>query len=151
MDQKSRKEIGLWLLAGVFMIVIQILLGGITRLTGSGLSITQWDVIQGTLPPLNHEQWQIAFDQYKNFPQYKLMNNEMTLSGFKNIFWWEFIHRFWARLFVPVFAINAPRSSRQLATARTSTILRMPLCPSRMPFMLHNRNFSINTTLLIKA
>src|SRR5215510_7045011 len=101
----SRKVIGKWLLLGVFMIFIQVMLGGITRLTGSGLSITQWDVIIGSLPPMNQEQWQNAFDQYKQFPQYKIMNNDMTLEGFKSIFWWEFIHRFWARLMGVVFVV----------------------------------------------
>ncbi|HYV91698.1 MAG TPA: COX15/CtaA family protein [Chitinophagales bacterium] len=105
MNSRERKQIGYWLLTGVFMIVIQVMLGGITRLTGSGLSITQWNVIMGSIPPTNHEQWQQAFDQYKQFPQYQLMNNEITLDGFKNIFWWEFIHRLWARLFIPVFLI----------------------------------------------
>ena len=105
MIEHSRKIVGTWLLAGVFMIVIQTLLGGITRLTGSGLSITQWDLIMGSIPPLNHEQWQLAFDQYKQFPQYKIMNYDMSLDGFKNIFWWEFIHRLWARLFIPMFLI----------------------------------------------
>lgn len=105
MNNKSRKQVGTWLLTGVFMIVIQILLGGITRLTGSGLSITEWNLILGSVPPMNHDQWQQAFEQYKLFPQYRLMNYEMSLSGFKNIYWWEFIHRLWARLFIPVFFI----------------------------------------------
>lgn len=105
MISDSRKLIGSWLLLGVFMIMIQVLLGGITRLTGSGLSITQWDVIMGSLPPMNHAEWQQAFDQYKQFPQYKLMNSDMTLDGFKSIFWWEFIHRLWARIMGFAFII----------------------------------------------
>src|SRR5262245_46275436 len=105
MNKNSRRQISAWLFTGVFMILIQILLGGITRLTGSGLSITEWDVIMGALPPANEVQWQEAFDKYKQFPQYKLMNSEMDVSGFKKIFWWEYVHRLWARLFVPVFLI----------------------------------------------
>ncbi len=102
---QARKLISSWLLLGVFMILIQILLGGITRLTGSGLSITEWDVIMGSVPPLNDHDWQEAFNQYKQFPQYTLMNSDMSLSGFKSIFWWEFIHRLWARLMGVAFLI----------------------------------------------
>src|SRR5215831_8206478 len=99
------KIISWWLFIGVFMVFIQVMLGGITRLTGSGLSITQWDVIMGTLPPLNEQQWQKAFSAYQQFPQYKMMNSTMSLSGFKSIFWWEYIHRLWARLMAVVFLI----------------------------------------------
>lgn len=105
MNTKARKLISSWLLVGVFMIFIQVMLGGITRLTGSGLSITEWNVIMGTLPPMNQQQWQEAFDQYKIFPQFKIVNSEMTLAGFKSIFWWEYVHRLWARLMGVAFVI----------------------------------------------
>lgn len=85
------------------MIFVQVLLGGITRLTGSGLSITEWNVIMGALPPLNENQWQELFEKYKQFPQYKIMNGDMDLSGFKSIFLWEYVHRLWARTFGVVF------------------------------------------------
>ncbi|MCY7362899.1 MAG: COX15/CtaA family protein [Ignavibacteria bacterium] len=101
----SRKIIGYWLIAGLVMIYFQIVIGGITRLTGSGLSITEWNVMMGSLPPLSEAHWQELFNKYKQFPQFKIMNTEMTLSGFKNIFWWEYIHRLWARLFAIVFII----------------------------------------------
>ncbi len=94
-----------WLFVGLVMIFFQIVIGGITRLTGSGLSITEWNVIMGTFPPLSESHWQELFEQYKQFPQYKIMNSEMNLSGFKTIFWWEYIHRLWARLFALVFLI----------------------------------------------
>ncbi len=94
-----------WLFLGIVMIFFQIVIGGITRLTGSGLSITEWNVIMGSFPPLSETYWQELFDKYKQFPQYKIMNTEMTLSGFKTIFWWEYIHRLWARLFALVFLI----------------------------------------------
>lgn len=90
---------------GVLMVVIQVVIGGITRLTESGLSITKWDVVIGTLPPMNHQEWEKIFDDYKQSPQGKLINTDMTVSGFKTIFWWEYIHRLWARLFAPVFLI----------------------------------------------
>jgi cytochrome c oxidase assembly protein subunit 15 len=87
------------------MIIVQIILGGITRLTGSGLSITEWDVITGTLPPLNEQQWLTEFDKYKQTPQFRLLNSDFNLRDFKFIFFWEWFHRFWGRLIGIVFAI----------------------------------------------
>ncbi len=97
------KSVRWWLWTGVFMVLVQVMIGGITRLTGSGLSITEWDVLMGTLPPMHAEDWQEAFELYKQFPQYELVNSEMDLQGFKSIFWWEYIHRNWARLIGLVF------------------------------------------------
>lgn len=85
------------------MIFFQVVLGGITRLTGSGLSITKWDIVTGTLPPLTASQWQEAFDLYKATPQYQKINQGMELSQFKFIFFWEYFHRLWARLMGFVF------------------------------------------------
>lgn len=101
----SSKPVATWLLIGVGMIIIQILLGGITRLTGSGLSITEWNVVTGTLPPLNQHQWILEFEKYKQTPQFRFLNFEFSLSDFKFIFFWEWFHRFWARLMGIVFAI----------------------------------------------
>lgn len=95
----------IWLLAGVAMIVVQTSLGGITRLTGSGLSITQWDPIIGAIPPLNHHEWMVAFDKYRQTPQFRLKNPDFNLGEFKSIFFWEYIHRLWGRLIGVVFAI----------------------------------------------
>ncbi len=106
MDNRKRKAVAWWLLAGVIMIIIQTLLGGITRLTGSGLSITQWKPILGALPPLNAEQWNEAFDKYKQIGQFKYLNSDFTLSDFKFIYFWEWLHREWARLLGVVFAIG---------------------------------------------
>jgi cytochrome c oxidase assembly protein subunit 15 len=94
-----------WLLLGVVMLVVQVLLGGVTRLTGSGLSITEWDPIMGILPPLNDAQWQETFDSYKDIAQYKYINYNFTLGDFKLIFFWEWFHRLWARLMGMVFLI----------------------------------------------
>ena len=99
------KPVAVWLLIGVGMIIIQILLGGVTRLTGSGLSITEWDVITGTLPPMNEQQWAEEFNKYKQTPQFLLLNYDFTLNDFKFIFFWEGFHRFWGRLIGVVFAI----------------------------------------------
>lgn len=103
--QRSSRPVAIWLLIGVGMIIIQIILGGITRLTGSGLSITEWNVVTGTLPPLNDAQWLIEFDKYKATPQYQLLNTDFTIKDFKFIFFWEWFHRLWARLIGIVFII----------------------------------------------
>ena len=101
----SSRPIATWLLIGVGMLVIQVLLGGITRLTGSGLSITEWNVVTGTLPPLNEQQWIVEFEKYKQTPQFHFLNSDFTLKDFKFIFFWEWFHRIWARLMGFVFAI----------------------------------------------
>jgi heme a synthase len=98
------KAVANWLLIGVIMVMIQIALGGITRLTGSGLSITEWEVITGTLPPMNAEGWNTEFEKYKTTPQYQLLNSDFNLSDFKFIFFWEWLHRLWARIIGFVFA-----------------------------------------------
>lgn len=103
---RSSRLVATWLLIGVGMTVIQVALGGITRLTGSGLSITQWDVITGSLPPLNEQQWMVEFDKYRQTPQFQLLNFEFTLSDFKFIFFWEWFHRLWARTIGLVFAFG---------------------------------------------
>lgn len=104
-QNRSYKAVANWIMIGVAMLIIQILLGGITRLTGSGLSITEWDVITGTLPPLNQHQWLEEFHKYQQTPQYHILNFDFTLSDFKSIFFWEWFHRFWGRLIGVVFLI----------------------------------------------
>lgn len=94
-----------WLRVGIFMLFVQIIVGGITRLTESGLSITKWEIVSGTFPPINDESWQREFDLYKETPQYKEINEGMSLSDFKFIYFWEYIHRFWARWMGFVFII----------------------------------------------
>ena len=101
----TSRAVAIWLLIGVAMIIIQIALGGITRLTGSGLSITEWNVVTGTLPPLNAADWAAEFAKYQETPQYRLLNFDFTLQEFKYIFFWEWFHRFWARLIGVVFMI----------------------------------------------
>ena len=105
-DIRKRKAVAYWLIAGVLMIIVQTLLGGVTRLTGSGLSITKWDPLFGILPPLNHKQWEDAFNGYKQIGQFKFMNSDFTLSDFKSIFFWEWLHRFWARMLGLVFMVG---------------------------------------------
>jgi cytochrome c oxidase assembly protein subunit 15 len=101
---RSNKLVATWLLLGVVMTIIQFVLGGVTRLTGSGLSITEWEVITGALPPLSEEAWLIEFAKYKQTPQFQLLNFEFDLQNFKYIFFWEWFHRLWARIIGLVFA-----------------------------------------------
>src|SRR5690554_714482 len=104
-DARKRKVIAVWLLLGVFMIVVQIALGGITRLTGSGLSMTEWEPIMGFLPPLNEQEWLEAFEGYQQIAQFKYVNSHFTLSEFKFIYFWEWFHRNWARFIAVVFLV----------------------------------------------
>lgn len=104
-NMRTSRPVAIWIMVGVFMLMIQVLLGGITRLTGSGLSITEWDVVTGILPPLTHGQWLTEFHHYQGSPQYRLLNMDFTLSDFKFIFFWEWFHRFWARTIGFVFLI----------------------------------------------
>ena len=104
-ENRSSRPVAIWLLVGVAMIIVQIILGGITRLTGSGLSITEWDVITGSLPPLNEGKWIEEFHKYKETPQFRLLNYDFTLKDFKFIYFWEWFHRLWGRLIGIVFAI----------------------------------------------
>ncbi len=105
-EKLSSKPIAIWLLIGVAMIMIQVLLGGITRLTESGLSITEWKPITGSLPPLNNADWQTEFNKYKNTDQFRYIHADFTLNDFKFIFFWEWLHRFWARLLGIVFLVG---------------------------------------------
>jgi cytochrome c oxidase assembly protein subunit 15 len=102
-QKRGSRAIAIWLLAGVGMIMVQVLLGGITRLTGSGLSITEWKPILGALPPMTDQDWITAFDKYKEIGQFKHINFDFTLSDFKFIYFWEWFHRVWARLIGVVF------------------------------------------------
>jgi heme a synthase len=98
------RAIALWLLLCCAMVFAMVLLGGVTRLTESGLSITQWQPVMGVVPPLTAAQWTAAFDAYKAIPQYRAIHDGMTLEAFKGIFFWEYLHRLWGRLIGVVFA-----------------------------------------------
>jgi heme a synthase len=104
-ETRLSRPVANWLLIGVAMLMMQIILGGITRLTGSGLSITEWDLITGALPPMNQAQWLEEFHKYQQSPQYRLLNSDFSLRDFKFIFFWEWFHRLWGRLIGFVFAI----------------------------------------------
>ncbi|WP_310476192.1 COX15/CtaA family protein [Sandarakinorhabdus sp.] len=99
------QAIAIWLLFMAGLVFAMVVVGGITRLTESGLSITRWDVVSGTLPPLTDAQWQRQFDLYRQSSQYKLMNAGMSLAAFKGIFFWEYVHRLLGRLIGLAFAL----------------------------------------------
>lgn len=104
-DYKYSKTVRYWLLLGLIMLIGQVVLGGITRLTGSGLSITKWDIISGVIPPLDAGQWGEAFSLYKQTPQFSKINATFTLSDFKFIYFWEYFHRLWVRSLGVVFLV----------------------------------------------
>lgn len=105
-EMKSYSSIlKIWLITGLAMIFLQVIIGGVTRLTGSGLSITKWDIVTGALPPMNEAGWQYEFELYQQTPQYQKINQGMSLSEFKFIYFWEYFHRLWARLMGFVFII----------------------------------------------
>ncbi|WP_295677143.1 COX15/CtaA family protein [uncultured Mucilaginibacter sp.] len=103
--RKNNRKVSIWLGVGVVMLMVQILLGGITRLTGSGLSITQWDPLMGALPPLNTHAWEQSFAHYRQIAQFKKLNSQFTLADYQSIFFWEWLHREWARLMGLVFLV----------------------------------------------
>jgi len=102
---KSRRAVGFWLLAVALVILGMVTVGGLTRLTGSGLSIMEWDPILGALPPLNDAQWQDVFHKYQQITQYKALHQGMGLEGFKGLFWWEWSHRLLGRLLGVLFLV----------------------------------------------
>lgn len=102
----ARRAIRAWLALMFVMVVAMICVGGLTRLTDSGLSITEWKPVTGALPPMNAADWQQEFDLYRQSPQYHLMNSDMTLAGFKAIYWWEWGHRQLGRAIGLVWALG---------------------------------------------
>ena len=97
-NPKINNQLSIWLISMFIIISIMIVVGGLTRLTDSGLSITEWQLFSGLLPPLNQNDWILYFNLYKEIPEFKLQNFNMTLQEFKVIFWWEWAHRFLGRL-----------------------------------------------------
>ena len=97
-NKDINNQLSIWLITMFFIISVMIIVGGLTRLTDSGLSITKWQLFSGLIPPLNQEDWIMYFNLYKQIPEFKLQNFNMTISEFKIIFWWEWAHRFLGRL-----------------------------------------------------
>ena len=105
LNQNYKNSIMLWLITLTIMVFLIIIIGGLTRLTDSGLSMVDWQPILGTIPPLNNNQWMDVFNDYKLTPEFLYVNKNITLDEFKYIFWWEWFHRFFARLIGLVFII----------------------------------------------
>ena len=97
-NKNINNQLSIWLITMFFIISVMIIVGGLTRLTDSGLSITKWQLFSGLIPPLNQEDWIMYFNLYKQIPEFRLQNFNMTISEFKIIFWWEWAHRFLGRL-----------------------------------------------------
>ena len=102
---KKDKPVVIWLLTGCLLIFVMVVVGGITRLTNSGLSMVDWKLIMGMLPPMSESEWLITFEKYKQFPEYQQVNFMFTLSEFKSIFFWEYFHRMIGRFIGMVFII----------------------------------------------
>jgi len=103
--RRNRRRVAIWLFGVAYMIWGMVLLGGATRLTGSGLSIMEWAPLSGALPPVSHAEWTRLFAEYQRIPQYALLHPGMGLEGFRQIFWLEWVHRAWGRLIGVVFLL----------------------------------------------
>jgi len=103
-DMRDR-PVALWLLGVAALVFLMVIVGGVTRLTGSGLSMVEWKPVTGFIPPLNEADWQTLFDQYRQYPEFQQVNRDMDLAGFKGIFWLEFIHRLLGRLIGIAFLV----------------------------------------------
>jgi cytochrome c oxidase assembly protein subunit 15 len=105
LPRDQSRSVAVWLFACAVLVFVMVVVGGVTRLTGSGLSITEWKPIMGALPPMNHADWMDAFEKYKAIPQYQQVNAGMSLAEFQGIFWWEWLHRLIGRLIGVAFAV----------------------------------------------
>ena len=105
MDTVARRHVALWLLLCSAMVFAILVVGGVTRLTHSGLSIVEWQPIVGVIPPLDQAEWEATFEKYRQTPEYRLVNHKMTLDEFKGIFFWEYVHRVLGRLIGVVFLL----------------------------------------------
>ena len=105
MTERDRRRVAGWLLVCAALVFAMVLVGGVTRLTRSGLSIVEWQPLVGALPPLSHADWEALFARYRETPEFRLVNFQMTLEGFKGIFWWEYLHRLLGRAIGFVFLL----------------------------------------------
>ncbi|MEO8135178.1 MAG: COX15/CtaA family protein, partial [Betaproteobacteria bacterium] len=124
---RSPRAVAVWLLACCALVFAMVVVGGVTRLTHSGLSIVEWQPIVGTLPPLNHAEWQEAFAKYRQTPEFRQVNHTMSLDEFKGIFWWEYFHRLLGRVigiafFVPFLWFAVRRQVDRTLSIRLAAI-----------------------------
>ncbi|MCI5073736.1 COX15/CtaA family protein [Oricola sp.] len=123
-EMRHRAQLRVWLYAMLLVLIALVVVGGATRLTDSGLSITEWKPIHGAIPPLNAAEWAEEFEKYQQIPEYEQVNHGMTLAEFKGIFWWEWAHRLLARGVGLVFALPL---AFFWATGRIDRRLKLPL------------------------
>jgi cytochrome c oxidase assembly protein subunit 15 len=102
---KSNKPVIIWLYIGAILVTTMVVVGGITRLTDSGLSMVEWKLIMGSFPPTSEAEWQVSFEKYKQFPEFQQINYDFTLDDYKSIFWWEYIHRVLGRVIGIIFLL----------------------------------------------
>jgi heme a synthase len=105
MNVQNYRPVIIWLLIGCLLMVVMVMIGGITRLTGSGLSITEWNIVTGTFPPVSEHDWETEFMKYKESPQFMLVNTHFGIHEFKQIYWWEYLHRLLGRVIGLIFVI----------------------------------------------
>lgn len=105
-NARGHKAVSNWILIGVAMLLVMVVLGGVTRLTGSGLSITKWEIELHAIPPLSESAWMQLFDEYRKTPQFQHLNSDFTLQDFKFIFFWEWMHRNWGQAIALVFIVG---------------------------------------------
>lgn len=105
--KQQHKEIAVWLFSVAGAVLVMALIGAVTRLTGSGLSIAEWRPVVGVLPPLSHDEWERLFALYRQTPEFRVYNNHLDISGFKTIFFWEWLHRTWGHVVALAFALPA--------------------------------------------
>ena len=103
--RKQNRQIAVWLFSVAGTVLVMALIGAVTRLTGSGLSIAEWRPVVGVLPPLSHDEWERLFALYRQTPEFRVYNNHLDISGFKTIFFWEWLHRTWGHVVALTFAL----------------------------------------------
>ena len=111
LDQSHHRALKIWLFTVAAMVFVMVVIGAITRLTESGLSMVEWRPLMGTLPPLNDAEWNRVFTLYQQSPEYQKVNGWMSLADFKMIFFWEWFHRFWGRMIGLAYAVSGPVAS----------------------------------------
>ncbi len=140
---KMDRGVSNWLFIGVVLVFFQVVIGGVTRLTDSGLSITDWAIIQGTIPPLNETEWNIAFEEYKTHAskQYLSLHADMSVQEFKVIYFWEYFHRLWARmmgfvfLFPFIYFVIKKRLSKQIIR-RLGVVILLAMCAATFGWIM---------------
>ncbi|MDG1296216.1 MAG: COX15/CtaA family protein [Saprospiraceae bacterium] len=140
---KSDRSVSNWLFLGVVLVFFQVVIGGVTRLTDSGLSITEWSVIQGTLPPFNEVEWNDAFEKYKVHAskQYLSLHADMDLSSFKVIFFWEYFHRLWARMMgfaflLPFLFFLSKKRLKKRIIGRLGVVILLAICAATFGWIM---------------